>query len=38
MGYDKLEFIAKSGADYLVSSDMSCLMHLQAAHIVEAYR
>jgi L-lactate dehydrogenase complex protein LldE len=29
MGYDKLEFIGKSGADYLVSSDMSCLMHLQ---------
>jgi len=29
MGYDKLEFIRKSGADYIVSSDMSCLMHLQ---------
>ncbi len=29
MGYDKLEFVGKSGADYLVSSDMSCLMHLQ---------
>jgi hypothetical protein len=29
MGYDKLDFIGKSGADYLVSSDMSCLMHLQ---------
>jgi L-lactate dehydrogenase complex protein LldE len=29
MGYDKLEFIGKAGADYLVSSDMSCLMHLQ---------
>jgi len=29
MGYDKLEFISKSGADYIVSSDMSCLMHLQ---------
>src|ERR1700723_42013 len=29
MGYDKLEFIGNSGADYLVSSDMSCLMHLQ---------
>jgi L-lactate dehydrogenase complex protein LldE len=29
MGYDKLEFIGKSGADYIVSSDMSCLMHLQ---------
>jgi len=29
MGYDKLEFISKAGADYIVSSDMSCLMHLQ---------
>jgi L-lactate dehydrogenase complex protein LldE len=29
MGYDKLDFIRKSGADYIVSSDMSCLMHLQ---------
>ena len=29
MGYDKLGFIDKSGADYIVSSDMSCLMHLQ---------
>ena len=29
MGYDKLDFIDKSGADYIVSSDMSCLMHLQ---------
>jgi L-lactate dehydrogenase complex protein LldE len=29
MGYDKLDFIRKSGAEYIVSSDMSCLMHLQ---------
>ncbi len=29
MGYDKIDFIHKSGADYIVSSDMSCLMHLQ---------
>jgi L-lactate dehydrogenase complex protein LldE len=29
MGYDKLEFIGNFGADYLVSSDMSCLMQLQ---------
>jgi L-lactate dehydrogenase complex protein LldE len=29
MGYDKLGFIGKSGAEYIVSSDMSCLMHLQ---------
>ena len=29
MGYDKLEFIGKAGADYIISSDMSCLMHLQ---------
>ena len=29
MGYDKLDFIGKAGADYIVSSDMSCLMHLQ---------
>jgi L-lactate dehydrogenase complex protein LldE len=29
MGYDKLGFIDKSGAEYIVSSDMSCLMHLQ---------
>jgi L-lactate dehydrogenase complex protein LldE len=29
MGYDKIDFIGKSGADYIVSSDMSCLMHLQ---------
>jgi L-lactate dehydrogenase complex protein LldE len=29
MGYDKLDFIGKSGADYIVSSDMSCLMHLE---------
>jgi L-lactate dehydrogenase complex protein LldE len=29
MGYDKLGFIGKSGTDYIVSSDMSCLMHLQ---------
>jgi L-lactate dehydrogenase complex protein LldE len=29
MGYDKVDFIAKTGADYVVSSDMSCLMHMQ---------
>jgi L-lactate dehydrogenase complex protein LldE len=29
MGYDKIDFVGKSGADYIVSSDMSCLMHLQ---------
>lgn len=29
MGYDKLAFIEKAGAEYLLSSDMSCLMHLQ---------
>ena len=29
MGYDKIEFMGKAGADYIVSSDMSCLMHLQ---------
>lgn len=29
MGYDKLGFIGKTDAEYIVSSDMSCLMHLQ---------
>ena len=29
MGYDKVEFMRKAGADYVVSSDMSCIMHLQ---------
>ena len=29
MGYDKLEFLNKAKAEYVVSSDMSCLMHLQ---------
>jgi L-lactate dehydrogenase complex protein LldE len=29
MGYDKTDFIRKSAADYIVSSDMSCLTHLQ---------
>jgi L-lactate dehydrogenase complex protein LldE len=29
MGYDKVEFMHKSGAEYIVSSDMSCLMHLE---------
>jgi L-lactate dehydrogenase complex protein LldE len=29
MGYDKVEFVSKSDAEYLISSDMSCLMHLQ---------
>lgn len=29
IGYDKLGFIGKTDAEYIVSSDMSCLMHLQ---------
>jgi L-lactate dehydrogenase complex protein LldE len=29
MGYDKLAFMQKAAPDYIVSSDMSCLMHLQ---------
>ena len=29
MGNDKLGFMAASGARYIVSADMSCLMHLQ---------
>jgi len=29
MGYDKLEFMEASRPEYIVSSDMSCLMHLQ---------
>ena len=29
MGYDKIGFMSESGAEYIVSSDMSCLMHLQ---------
>jgi L-lactate dehydrogenase complex protein LldE len=29
MGYDKIGFIEKAGAEYIVSSDMSCLMHLE---------
>ena len=29
MGVDKLDFVAKGRADCVVSSDMSCLMHLQ---------
>jgi L-lactate dehydrogenase complex protein LldE len=29
MGYDKLDFIGASQPEYVVSSDMSCLMHLQ---------
>src|SRR6202162_828692 len=29
IGYDKLDFSGKSGAGYIVSSDMSCLMRLQ---------
>lgn len=29
MGYDKVESMHKSGAEYIVSSDMSCLMHLE---------
>lgn len=27
LGYDKVEFMHNSGAEYVVSSDMSCLMH-----------
>ena len=29
MGYDKVGFMRESGAEYIVSSDMSCLMHLE---------
>jgi L-lactate dehydrogenase complex protein LldE len=29
MGYDKLEFISSAKPEYVISSDMSCLMHLQ---------
>jgi L-lactate dehydrogenase complex protein LldE len=29
MGYDKIRFISGSDAQYVVSSDMSCLMHLE---------
>ena len=29
MGYDKVGFIQNTGAEYVVSSDMSCLMHLE---------
>jgi L-lactate dehydrogenase complex protein LldE len=29
MGYDKIGFMSESGAEYIVSSDMSCLMHLE---------
>jgi len=29
MGYDKLAFMQKVAPDCIVSSDMSCLMHLQ---------
>jgi L-lactate dehydrogenase complex protein LldE len=29
MGYDKIRFMCASGARYIVSSDMSCLMHLE---------
>ena len=29
MGYDKLTFMQKTSPDCIVSSDMSCLMHLQ---------
>jgi L-lactate dehydrogenase complex protein LldE len=35
MGYDKIGFMSESGAEYIVSSDMSCLMHLEgcASHL-----
>jgi hypothetical protein len=29
MGYDTLAFMQKASPDCIVSSDMSCLMHLQ---------
>ncbi len=29
MGYDKIRFISNGGARFIVSSDMSCLMHLE---------
>jgi L-lactate dehydrogenase complex protein LldE len=29
MGYDKLEYMTKTQPEYVVSSDMSCLMHLE---------
>ena len=29
MGYDKVGFIQNTGAEYVVSSDMSCLIHLE---------
>jgi L-lactate dehydrogenase complex protein LldE len=29
MGYDKIEFMHDAGAEYIVSSDMSCLMHME---------
>lgn len=29
MGYDKIRFMSAGGARYIVSSDMSCLMHLE---------
>jgi L-lactate dehydrogenase complex protein LldE len=29
MGYDKLEFITSAKPEYVISSDMSCLMHLE---------
>jgi len=29
MGYDKVGFMCQAGAEYLVSSDLSCLMHLE---------
>ena len=28
MGLDKLEAIRQTGADYVVATDVSCLMHL----------
>jgi hypothetical protein len=28
MGNDKIDWMHKSSTDYIVSSDMSCLMHL----------
>jgi L-lactate dehydrogenase complex protein LldE len=29
MGYDKLQFMNAARPEYVITSDMSCLMHLQ---------
>jgi len=33
MGYDKIRFMSSGGARFIVSSDMSCLMHLEGCAI-----